>query len=85
MLEAYGIAGSMSRPGYPYDNSFMESFFADMKKEYIFRKEYDQMPSLSEDLFYYIEMFYNRKRLHSTLECKSPVAYRLQHCQVKMA
>ncbi len=67
MLEDYGIRGSMSKPGYPYDNSCMESFFASMKKEYILRKEYDQMSSLSKDLFYYIEIFYNRKRLHSTL------------------
>ena len=85
MLEAYGITGSMSKPGYPYDNSCMESFFASMKKEYILRKEYDQMSSLSKDLFYYIEMFYNRKRLHSTLGYMSPVAYRLQHCQAKTA
>ena len=85
MLEDYGIIGSMSKPGYPYDNSCMESFFATMKKEYILRKEYDQMSSLSRDLFYYIEIFYNRKRLHSTLGYMSPVAYRLQNCQAKMA
>ncbi len=36
-------------------------------------------------VWYYIEMFYNRKRLHSTLGYMSPVAYRLQHCQAKMA
>lgn len=35
--------------------------------------------SLRTDLFYYVEMFYNRKRLHSTLGYMSPVAYRLQH------
>ena len=43
------------------------------------------MSSLRADLFYYIEMFYNRKRLHSTLGYMSPVAYRLQHCQARMA
>ena len=82
MLEEYGITGSMSKPGYPYDNSCMESFFASMKKEYILRKEYEQMSSLRQDIFYYIEVFYNRKRLHSTLGYMSPVAYRLLHCQV---
>ena len=85
MLETYGIRGSMSKPGYPYDNSCVESFFASMKKEYTLRREYGEMSSLRADLFYYIEMFYNRKRLHSTLGYMSPVAYRLQHCQARMA
>ena len=39
----------------------------------------------SQDSFYYIEVFYNRKRLHSTLGSMSPVAYTLQHCQAHMA
>ena len=52
---------------YPYDNSCVESFFASMKKEYILRKEYDGMSALSRNIFYYVEMFYNRKRLHITL------------------
>ena len=43
MMERHGITGSMSKPGYTYDNSCMESFFASMKKEYILRKEYDGM------------------------------------------
>ncbi len=51
MLERYGITGSMSKPGYPYDNSCMESFFASMKKEYILRKEYDGMTSLRKEIF----------------------------------
>ena len=43
------------------------------------------MSSLRADLFYYIEMFYNRKRLHSTLGYMSPIAYRLQHCRAGTA
>ena len=85
MLESNEITGSMSKPGYPYDNSCAESFFASMKKEYILRKEYGDISSLRRDIFYYIEMFYNRKRLHSTLGYMSPVSYRLQHCQVQTA
>ena len=42
----------MSKPGYPYDNRCVESFFASIKKESILRKEYDQMSTLSKDLFY---------------------------------
>ena len=75
----------MSKPGYPYDNSCVESFFASMKKEYIVRKEYDGMSALSRNIFYYVEIFYNRKRLHSTLGYMSPVAYRLQHQQANIA
>ena len=51
LLEEYGIKGSMSKPGYPYDNSCVESFFASMKKEYILRKEYDGMSVLSRNCF----------------------------------
>ena len=75
----------MSKPGYPYDDSCVESFFASMKKEYIVRKEYDGMSALSRNIFYYVEIFYNWKRLHSTLGYMSPVAYRLQHQQVNSA
>ena len=85
LLEEHGIKGSMSKPGHPYDNSCVESFFASMKKEYILRKEYDGMSALSRNIFYYVEISYNRKRLHSTLSYMSPVAYRLQHQQVNIA
>ncbi|MBR6863185.1 MAG: IS3 family transposase [Acidaminococcaceae bacterium] len=43
------------------------------------------MPTIKKWTGTDIEMFYNRKRLHSTLGYMSPVAYRLQHCQAKMA
>ena len=44
-----------------------------------------EMSALSRNIFYYVEIFYNRKRLHSTLGYMSPVAYRLQHCQSNIA
>jgi len=73
ILNEYQITGSMSKPGYPYDNSCMESFFASMKKEFISRKGYDTIEEVKQDVFYYIELFYNRKRLHSSLGYLSPV------------
>ena len=85
LLEEYGIKGSMSKPGYPYDNSCVESFFPSVKKEYILRKKYDGISALSRNIFYYVEIFYKRKRLHSTLGYMSPVAYRLQHQQANIA
>lgn len=76
MLEQNRITGSMSRPGCPYDNSCVESFFATLKKERIYRREYDTMDDVRGDLFQYIELFYNRRRRHSVLGYLSPVMYR---------
>ena len=77
MLALNGIESSMSAPGCPYDNSCMESFFATLKKELTFRKTYATIEEVKTDLYRYIELFYNRKRLHSTLGYMSPVDYRL--------
>jgi len=77
MLIKYGITGSMSRPSCPYDNACVESFFGSAKKECIYRKEYDNIEEVKHDVFKYIELFYNRKRLHASLGYLSPVEYRL--------
>ena len=79
MLSEHNIEGRMSKAGCPYDNSCMESFFASLKKEYFYRREYATINKGRKDLFYYIEVFYNRKRLHSSLGYMSPVAYRLKN------
>ena len=68
------IKGSMSKAGCPYDNSPMESFFASLKKEYFYRREYATIQDVERDLFYYIEVFYNRKS-YSSLGYMSPAAY----------
>ena len=81
MLAENGIEGSMSEPGCPYDNSCVESFFATLKKELTFRRKYATIEDVKTDLYRYIELFYNRKRLHSTLGYMSPVAYRLANSQ----
>lgn len=77
MLEKYGIKGSMSRASCPYDNACSESFFSQAKRERIYRKEYDTIEEVEKDMFEYIELFYNRKRLHSELGYMSPVEYRM--------
>lgn len=77
MLKKHGIIGSMSRPACPYDNACSESFFSTAKRECIYRKEYAGLWEVKRDLFEYIELFYNRKRIHATLGYKSPVEYRL--------
>lgn len=78
MLESHNITSSMSRPGCPYDNSPAESFFATIKKELIYRKNYVRIEDVENDVFEYIELFYNRKRIHSMLDYMSPVEYRLK-------
>jgi transposase InsO family protein len=77
MLKKHGITGSMSRAGCPYDNACAESFFSTAKRECIYRKEYVTIEEVKRDLFAYIELFYNRKRMHKSLGYKSPVEFRL--------
>ncbi len=79
MLRNNGIQASMSRSGCPYDNSCVEGFFASLKKQCIYKRKYNTMKEVEKDLFEYIEIFYNRKRLHRTLGYLSPVEYRMRH------
>ena len=71
-----GIIGSMSRKGNCWDNAPMESFFGAMKSEWIYgSRKYRTREEARADIFKYIEIFYNRKRLHSGLGYKSPETY----------
>jgi putative transposase len=74
-LEAAGIVCSMSRRGNCWDNAVVESFFATLKKEEVHREEYLTREQAKASLFYYIEVFYNRKRRHSALGYISPHDY----------
>ena len=85
MLEEKGMEGIMSRPGCPYDNSCEESFFASMKKEKIYRRRYETLEDVKKDVFWYIEMFYNRKRRHSVLEYMTPMEYLQAHDKEEVA
>ena len=77
-LDEANITGSMSRPACPYDNACAESFFSAAKRECIYRKNYMNIAEVNQDLFKYIELFYNRKRIHSSLGYMSPIEYRLK-------
>ena len=70
----------MSRGGNPYDNACTESFFATAKKECICLKKYATIEEVKRDVYEYVELFYNRKRMQSALGYMSPVEYRLTHC-----
>jgi transposase InsO family protein len=74
-LEAHGITCSMSRTGNCYDNAVMESFWATLKVEAVYRQEYVTHEQAHADIFDYIEVFYNRQRRHSALGYLSPEAF----------
>lgn len=74
-VEQYGMIASMSGKGNCYDNATMESFFHTLKVERVHRMAYQTREDARRDLFWYIEMFYNRKRRHSALGDISPVAF----------
>lgn len=85
MLDKHGLVGSMSRSACPYDNACLESFFSTAKKECLLRKEYHGLEDVKRDLFEYIELFYNRKRMHQSLGYMSPLEYRLIKSTRKIA
>jgi transposase InsO family protein len=70
-----GCQPSMSRKGNCYDNAAMESFFATLKKELVYHQSYQTHKEAKRDIFYYIEVWYNRKRRHSSLGYLSPEEY----------
>jgi putative transposase len=75
LLADSGIVCSMSRRGDVWDNSAMESFFASLKKERVYRHNYVTRDEARADLFDYVERFYSQRRLHSTIGYMSPAAY----------
>ena len=70
-----GIVCSMSRKGDCWDNAAMESFFGSLKMEWVYGKTYTTQEIAKQDLFKYIEVFYNRKRRHASLGYVSPAAF----------
>jgi len=75
ILEEHRIVQSMSRKGNCWDNAVAESFFHTLKTELTNHKQYQTRDEAQADIFDYIEVFYNRKRLHSTNDYWSPVDY----------
>jgi transposase InsO family protein len=72
------VVGSMSGKGNCWDNAPIESFFATLKKELVYREKYLNHKQAKASLFEYIEIFYNRLRAHSTLGYLSPVEFEQQ-------
>jgi len=72
LLDDYGCIQSMSRKGNCWDNAVAESFFGALKSERIYRDHYETRIHASMAVFEYIEIFYNKRRLHSVLNYLTP-------------
>jgi transposase InsO family protein len=71
-LAKLGVTVSMSRKGNCWDNAVAESFFATLKGELVYRRRWATRLELRAATFEYIEVFYNRQRLHSSIGYKTP-------------
>src|SRR3954462_1152950 len=78
---AAGIAQSMGSRGDCFDNAVAESFFATLKKELIHGRSWPSKAELRTEVFEYIEVFFNRRRRHSTLGMISPAQFERNHQQ----
>ena len=72
LLAIHGIVPSMSRPGNPYDNAFCESFIKTLKQEEIYANKYRDLDDLRAHIEEFIDVYYNRQRLHSALGYRPP-------------
>jgi transposase InsO family protein len=79
----YGYQGSMSRKGNCWDNAVAESFFGSLKQERVQWKHYQTRYEAQQDILNYIAMFYNNRRLHSSLNYLAPNQYEVQRSQLK--
>jgi putative transposase len=75
LLRENGFIQSMSRRGNCYDNAVTEAFFHTLKTELVHRRKYKSREEARRSIFEYIEIFYNRKRIHSAISYLSPVEF----------
>ena len=78
LLGQHGLTASMSRKGNCYDNAFIESFFSSLKYELVYHHRFATLAQARTAIFDYIEIFYNRIRLHSSLAYQTPITFESQ-------
>jgi transposase InsO family protein len=81
VLAQHGLIASMSRKGNCYDNAFIESFWSSLKYEVVYHQRFATFAEARNAIFNYIETFYNRTRLHSSLAYLSPITFEAQQNQ----
>jgi putative transposase len=74
-LAQHGLLASMARKGNCYDNAFIESFWSSLKYELVYHHRFATLAQARTAVFDYIETFYNRTRLHSSLDYQSPINF----------
>jgi transposase InsO family protein len=79
LLDKHGITCSMSGRAQCWDNAPVESFFASLKRELVHHEHYTTREQAKASIFEYVEVFYNRVRLHSSLDFLSPEAFERSH------
>ena len=75
LLTTHGITPSMSRKGNCWDNACVESSFGTLKRELVYHQHYATREDATQDIFEYIEVFYHRRRRHSTFGYYSPAEF----------
>ena len=84
-FDELGLSQSLGRTGICYDNAAAESFFATLKKELVYRTVYPTREKAMRDIARYIELRYNRKRLHSANGYRPPQEVRNEFLALQVA
>lgn len=75
LLQKYAMICSMSRKGDCWDNAMAESFFHTLKTEHVYHEQFKTRCDAKSSVFEWIEVFYNRQRIHSAIGFVSPECY----------
>ncbi|HUJ82501.1 MAG TPA: IS3 family transposase [Candidatus Acidoferrales bacterium] len=84
-LDELGLRQSLGRTGICWDNALAESFFASLKNERVHHMVYSTRKKAKEDIARYIELFYNRRRIHSALGYRTPHEVRIEYLNSQLA
>jgi len=76
LLSPHGITNSMSRTGNCWDNACVESFFGTLTRALVYHRHYATREEAKQDIFEYVEVFYTRRRRHSTLDDDSSAEFK---------
>ena len=79
LLKSKNVITSNSRKGNPYDNAVMESFYKTLKRELVQDAHFETPEQARKEIFKYIELYYNIKRMHTALGYISPKDYELEN------